>query len=209
MQAKQMSQGGLLKEKMQEQVLVVPRAAIEMFIPSKGICQVAENELKALVESNARFMPRELAEYDLNFKQIIPYLVFAYQEQLFLMQRSEKPSEARLASKFSLGVGGHLRAKDLASGSLFDWAKREFLEEVEFAGTVKPELVGFVNDESSQVGQVHTGVLWLVRASSPVIAVKEELKSGELVSLAHCQKNYALLESWSQMVVDHFSALGF
>lgn len=196
-------------DKMLEQILVIPRNAIEHLLPNQGIRHTDASALKKLIETNAIFMPRGRAEIDPMFKQIIPYLVFVYEQQLFLMQRSDKASESRLASKLSLGIGGHLQEKDLQETSLFDWAEREFIEEVEFTGSIKPQFIGIINDESNTVGQVHAGLLWLVKASTPNIKVKEELKSGELVSLQYCKEHYKHLESWSQMVIDHLITLKF
>lgn len=196
-------------DKMLEQILVIPKKAIKHLLPNQGIRQTDTSSLKKLIEANAIFMSRGKAETDPIFKQIIPYLVFVYEKQLFLMQRSNKASESRLASKLSLGIGGHLQEKDMQETNLFDWAEREFMEEVEFTGNIEPQFIGIINDESNAVGQVHAGLFWLVKASSPNIKVKEELKSGKLVSLEYCKEQYKHLESWSQMIIDHLITIKF
>jgi predicted NUDIX family phosphoesterase len=198
-----------LTEKMAEQVLVVSRQSIQDLLPTKGIALCDELVIKQFVELNATFLARQQAENDPAFKQIIPYLVFCYGQQLFLMQRSAHASEQRLASKLSLGIGGHLKAQDLAEQELFTWAKREFLEEVTFSGGYTQTFIGIINDENSAAGQVHTGLLWLLKADSPEIAIKDEHVSGQLVSLEYCQQHYAQLESWSQLVIDYLSQQPF
>ena len=70
-------------------------------------------------------------ETDPAYKQIIPYLVFTYENKYFLMQRQKKASETRLQSKYSLGIGGHIREEDMENCTLVDWAKREFEEEID------------------------------------------------------------------------------
>lgn len=198
----------LRKDKESEQILVVPRSSISDHLCQKGVTKVDPTTLKNIVENNSVFIPRGQAEVDPNFKQIIPYLIFNFADQLFLMRRSKEASEKRLADKFSLGIGGHLRQEDLTGDDIFLWAQREFTEEVEFKSSVNPKLIGLINDDTNSVGQVHTGIVWMVQANSPEISVKEELASGNLVTLSECQSVYEQLESWSQIVVDHLEKYG-
>jgi predicted NUDIX family phosphoesterase len=58
--------------------------------------------------NNYTFLSRKDMETDLNYKQIIPYLVFSCDGKYFLMQRKSDCSEKRLANKMSLGIGGHI-----------------------------------------------------------------------------------------------------
>ena len=81
------------------------------------------------------------------------------------------------------------------------WAMREFHEEVDYAGTFSPHFLGILNDDSSDVGRVHIGLVMLFVGDSPTITVKSELKSGKLLSLKQCSEYYDDLESWSQLAV--------
>jgi predicted NUDIX family phosphoesterase len=146
------------------------------------------------------FQPRSLMEQDPSFKQIIPYMIFTHNNKYFLMQRQDNASEARLKSKMTLGIGGHLRAEDIEGANFGAWARREFHEEIEFDGSYTISFLGLLNDDSNAVGQVHVGLLMLLTGSSDNIAIKSELKSGSMVNLDECLMHYESLESWSQIV---------
>ena len=142
-------------------------------------------------------------ETDLAYKQIIPYLIFNYQDKLFVMQRQAKASEQRLKSKLTLGIGGHIREEDLTSPDIIDWATREFEEEVDYKGTYKVEPLGLLNDDSNPVGEVHLGIIFLLRADSDNIKVKSEFKSGKLITLDDGEFDYPLMENWAQICFDY------
>ena len=141
-------------------------------------------------------------ETDPSYKQIIPYEVFTFNDRYFLMQRQAKASEQRLKNKFSLGIGGHIRQEDMTTASIFDWANREFHEEVNYNDMIEIQTIGVLNDDSNPVGQVHLGLVLLITGSSPNIAIKSELKSGQLLSLQELEPFYDRMETWSQMVCD-------
>lgn len=190
-----------IKQLHDEMILVVKR---EMLFPHgawHGIKHVDMPEYLTLIQHHKEFHPRSIMETDTRYKQIIPYMVFEYNNNYFLMQRKAKASETRLHSKFTLGIGGHVREEDVMGHSLFDWARREFYEEIDYAGTLAIEPLGILNDDSNAVGQVHIGLVLLLKGDSPHIHVKEELESGQLVSLQSCQEHKDRLESWSQLVL--------
>ncbi len=185
-----------------EQVLVVPRA--DLFVKGvwHGLKKLSEGDMARLILEKKEFMPRSSAEQDPSFKQIIPYLVFRYQDRYFLMQRRLDASEKRLQGCYSLGIGGHIRSDDMTTDSISDWARREFYEEVDYAGKVSISLLGVLNDDSNEVGKVHVGFIYLLEGDSSDIKVKEELRSGELVDISVCRQLYPEMETWSQIVVD-------
>ena len=118
------------------------------------------------------------------------------------MQRTAQATEKRLQNKYSLGIGGHIRQEDLTSDNIYDWARREFHEEVEYKDELSIKPLGILNDDSNPVGQVHIGFVLLLEGSTPNIKVKSELKSGELVTLQDCQAYFTHMESWSQIVCE-------
>lgn len=139
-------------------------------------------------------------EVDPTYKQIIPYLIFCHEDKYFVMQRQAKATETRLQSKFSLGIGGHIRQEDITGDDIIGWARREFEEEVDYNGSFTVEPLGILNDDSNAVGQVHVGFVYLLKGNSAHIKVKEELKSGELFTLEECMSFYDRMETWSQIV---------
>lgn len=187
-----------------EHILVVRRAHLFASEPHAwhGLKKVNFDDYLHIINHRKEFHPRSLMEVDPVYKQIIPYLIFEHDNRYFLMQRKSDASESRLRNKLTLGIGGHIRQEDMAQDSLFAWALREFHEEVNYAGNVKVEPLGIINDDSNDVGKVHIGFALLLRGDSSDISVKSELKSGTLVSLDDCRMQKESMESWSQFVID-------
>lgn len=186
-----------------EHILVVKRS--DLFATENAWHGLKKVENAAWIETiltKKEFLPRSLMETDPTYKQIIPYLVFTHENRLFMMQRQAKASETRLKSKFSLGIGGHIREEDIDGADIIAWARREFHEEVAYKDTFTVEPLGILNDDSNDVGKVHVGFVYLLKGTSPDISVYEELKSGTLMTIEECAELYDRMESWSQIVFD-------
>lgn len=186
-----------------EHILVVKRSELFPLVAWQGLHEVKNDTFNKIVREKKEFLPRSLMEQDPTYKQIIPYMIFNYEDKYFLMQRQAKATETRLQNKYSLGIGGHIRQEDIQSDEIAQWARREFDEEVSYTGTYSIDLIGILNDDSNAVGQVHIGFIYLLKGDSEDIQVKEELKSGTLLTLDECIKMYDSMESWSQIVVDY------
>lgn len=186
-----------------EHILVVKRTDLFPIVAWQGLQEVKNNYLVDIVKEKKEFLPRSLMEQDPTYKQIIPYLIFTHNDTYFLMQRQAQATETRLQSKYSLGIGGHIRQEDIEGADIADWARREFEEEVSYKGSYTIELMGILNDDSNPVGQVHIGFIYLLKGDSPEISVKEELKSGTLLTLDECAKFYDSMEPWTQIIFDH------
>lgn len=184
-----------------EIILVVKR---EKVVPESwhGLKGTNFSEFAKIVEQEAEFLPRSFMENDPKYKQIIPYLIFNFQDKLFVMQRQAKASEQRLKSKLTLGIGGHIRQEDLTTNNIIDWATREFEEEVDYKGSYEVQPLGLLNDDSNPVGEVHLGVVFLLKATSDNIQVKSEFKSGKLITIDEGEFEYPLMESWAQICFD-------
>lgn len=187
--------------KFDEQILVVKRDVLFEDESWSGLKPVDMQEYLHLIKMHQEFHPRGLMEQDPTYKQIIPYLVFKHADKYFLMERHAKASEQRLASKLSLGIGGHIRKEDL-TGGIFDWARREFHEEINYSGDFKITPLGILNDDSNQVGRVHVGFVFLLEGEHDQISIKSELQSGSLMTKQECMNMQSRMESWSQMVLD-------
>ncbi|MCK4265111.1 hypothetical protein KAW80_02010 [Candidatus Babeliales bacterium] len=193
------------QKKTDEEILVVPREKILSKNDFNGIKPIDLENYAKIINSSGLFMWRSQAEIDSNFKQIIPYLVFNYEDKYFLMQRKSTSSEVRLKNKYSFGIGGHIRKEDILKKSIIDWSWREFYEEVEYSGNLKIEPIGLLNDETNFVGEVHIGFVFLLKGDSDKIKIRSELKSGDLLRLEECKKLYPVMESWSQYVFNYLS----
>jgi predicted NUDIX family phosphoesterase len=189
--------------KQDEHILVVKRSELFAQQPVwSGLKQVPFDTYLEIVQKKKEFLPRSEMEINPEYKQIIPYMIFHHAGRYFLMQRSAKATESRLQSKYSLGIGGHVREEDLVDGSLFSWAQREFHEEVEYTDAFTIEPLGILNDDSNPVGQVHIGFVLLVNGTTDAIKVKSELQSGQLVSLKEGKEYFNRMEGWSQIVFE-------
>ena len=190
-------------KKEDEKILVVAREKLFENKIINGIEKIDFEYYQNLIEKNKEFLWRSKVETDTNYKQIIPYLVFSYQDKLFLMQRKSDASEVRLKDKRSLGIGGHIRQEDIESKTIFDWAAREFAEEIDYSGNFEIEPIGLLNDDSNSVGQVHVGFVFLLKGDTDNIKIRSELKEGKLLNFQECEHFYSKMENWSQMVFDY------
>ena len=119
-------------------------------------------------------------EVDPSFKQVIPYLVLRDGPRWFLMQRTRAGADSRLHDRWSIGVGGHLNPGD---GDLYGGLAREWREEL-IAG-FEPDLrfVGLLNDDTTEVGRVHLGVVFVADAAGRPVVVRETDKlTGEFAA---------------------------
>jgi len=196
--------------KKDEKVLAVKR---EVLFPDKtvnGLCFLEEDELQNLLEiikKDASFLPRGEIEEDETFKQIIPYLVFCFEDKIFLMRRHKNHSDARIADCYTIGIGGHIREEEFSGNDIFSWARREFEEEVSYRGDFEILPLGLLNDESNSIGRVHTGLVLKIVGLSPLIKVKDEHKSGRLLDFVSCQTYYDQMENWSKIVFESLKKL--
>lgn len=192
----------LSPEKANETILVIRRDILFKEVPAwYGLKQVDMIYYSNLIVSHKETMLRGLAENDIHYKQIIPYIVFKYEDMYFLMQRGTKATEARLANKYSLGIGGHLRPGDIVTSDLTQWGQREFQEEVVYDGKISYEVLGIINDDSYDAGKVHIGIVLCAYGDSENIAIRSELTMGTLVNLETCIAHFSKLETWSQHII--------
>ena len=88
------------------------------------------------------------------------------------------------------------------------WARREFDEEIYYDGKYTTGFVGFLNDDTNDVGLVHLGLVIRIRGNSDKITIRDEHKLGKLVNLDQMRKYYKNMESWSQIVYDFLTSSG-
>lgn len=186
-----------------EEILVIP---VKLLFSQVNMWQgINTQDFDSIIQSIQNYvvsMPRAHAETNFAYKQIIPYILFMFDNKLFVMQRKNNASEQRLASKFSLGIGVHIRQDDIEHNDIFAWALREFHEEVDYQGNLSYKKIGILNDDSSDVGKVHLGIIWLVIGNSDKIAIKNEHKSGVLLTFEECMNLYENMENWSRICFD-------
>ena len=63
--------------------------------------------------------------------------------------------------------------------------------------------VGFINDDTNEVGKVHLGVLYRIVLNNKSIEINEKDKmTGEWVKISELKDYYPQMESWSKIYVD-------
>ena len=189
-----------------EQVLVVPRHSVMADPGWHGVTTDGLATFEALVAREGRYEPRAEAETDRTLKQVIPYLVLRDGGRYFLMRRTKAGADARLHDRFSIGVGGHLNPGD---GGLLDGLRREWHEELEADFTPDFRLVGLLNDDTTDVGAVHLGAVYVADAAGRPVAIRETEKlSGAFAEPAEVAAVVERMETWSALVFDALEGAG-
>jgi predicted NUDIX family phosphoesterase len=189
-----------------EQVLVVPRALVPDRAGWYGLRAGGVDELLTVVADHGRFQPREAMERDPEHKQIIPYLVLRDRERYFLMRRTRAGGDARLFDRWSIGVGGHLNPGD---ADILGGLRREWREELD--ADFEPEFVpvALLNDDTTEVGAVHLGVVFVADAAGRPVGVRETDKlTGSFAAPAEVAAVADHLETWSRLVFESLEAAG-
>src|SRR3989344_2317955 len=83
-----------------------------------------------------------------------------------------------------------------------------FEEEVEFIGKRNPKVIGYINDDSNDVGKVHFGILYFIETDASIIIPKaKEMKNGKLLPFDYIDKFEELnlkelvVEDWSKIAI--------
>lgn len=191
--------------KKDENILVIKISKFKNELRIKNLWQgIKRDDLDRVLEvikKEQELNLRSLMELDYNYKQIIPYVVFKFNDSYFVMQRKETASETRLQSKLTLGIGGHINESDIAGQNIENWAVREFHEEINYTGKLDMKLYGIINDDSNDVGKVHMGLVFFLEGESDKITIKSELKSGQLVKKEDLLGILDYMESWSKTII--------
>jgi predicted NUDIX family phosphoesterase len=88
-------------------------------------------------------------------------------------------------------------------GDLEGGLRREWSEELDAGFLPRFELLGLLNDDESDVGSVHLGVVFVADAAGRQVRVRETDKlSGGFVEPAQVEAVRDRLETWSALVFD-------
>lgn len=188
-----------------ELVLVVPRASLMADPGWRGVTADGLEEFEALVARDGQFRPRAEVEVDRSWKQVIPYLVLRDGPRYFLMRRSQAGGDERLHDRWSIGVGGHLNPGD---GDLAGGLRREWREEVRADFEPAFTLIGLLNDDTTDVGGVHVGAVYVAEALGRPVAIRETDKlAGEFADPTDVAAVVDRMESWSALVFEHLEGV--
>jgi len=195
-----------------EHVLVVPTTLFHEIGHFQGFCGDVEKYLEVLLDPRQlRFEPREEVEEDPGLKQLIPYCVFCCGDRVFHYRRGSEQGEGRLHSKRSIGIGGHISSVDRQTGSspYLEGMQREIDEEVSVESACRQRCVGLINDDLTEVGRVHLGIVHVYELEEPKVEPREtSIMETGFATPAELQGDRESFETWSQICLDHLFSDG-
>lgn len=220
------------KQNQIESVYIVPRKKLFNGRPiPQGFHTRGLKQLIQKINQCGKFIKRPRAEYDPSLKQIIPYAFVSFGSphktiaqhsrnnrdvsaapQFLLLRRKGTQTEKRLHNKYSLGVGGHINPIEKVSVRKHNRGKtiiesgleRELFEELSITCNYAYKPVGYLNDDTNSVGQVHFGLVYQITVTTKkgVAVAEKDLMSGRFLTIKQIRKYYPLMETWSQIIFD-------
>jgi predicted NUDIX family phosphoesterase len=199
---------------LQENVLVIRRSLFDQLGSFQGLNFEPQKYLDAfLSRGNNFYLSRVEAEINPAYKQIIPYALIAFQNSVAYYVRGKKAGEQRLVAKGSIGIGGHMNETDESLFAFDEQAyragvEREVNEEIEIDTAFKDRIVALLNDDTTEVGRVHLGIVHVFKLTEPKVQKRESMITG----LTFLPKEDLLvrretMESWSQICLDSLERL--
>ena len=193
-------------------MLCFPRKLLEELGVFQGLSLEIEKYLPVVTSSSdILYLSRSDAEQDKRYKQLIPYVLVVCDDKILQYRRGRGGQETRLHGLYSVGVGGHISEEDhgLFSNRLgyHEAMRRELMEEVAI-GDVKDAPVAVINDDSTEVGWVHFGVVHVVRvADESIVGRRSGIVNPEFILIADAVKNAPAYESWSRFCLENLESL--
>jgi predicted NUDIX family phosphoesterase len=195
----------------EERVLCFPRQLLEEIGVFQGLSMEVDKYLPVVTSSKQlTYINRSAAELDTRYKQLIPYVLVICNGKILRYRRGKGGGETRLHGLYSVGIGGHISDED---SSLFsnvgyhDGMRREIMEEVAVE-EVNESTVAVINDDSTEVGQVHFGVVHVMHvAKEDVVGHRSGIVAPEFVPIADAVKNLSGYETWSRLCLEHLELL--
>jgi predicted NUDIX family phosphoesterase len=197
-----------------ENVLVVRRSLFDQLGSFQGLNFEPEKYLRELLRrGNNFFLPRAQAEHDPTHKQLIPYVLLAFENKVLHYVRGKKAGEQRLIAKGSIGIGGHMNDRDESLFALDEAAyragvEREVNEEIKIDSPLEDRIVALLNDDATDVGRVHLGIVHVFKLAEPKVEKREAMITNvAFVTKDELRERRDCLESWSQICADSIDRL--
>src|SRR6266436_1719160 len=198
----------------EENILVIKRSLFDQLGSFQGPNFEPQKYLNALLSrGNNFFLSRTKAETDPTHKQIVPYALIAFENKVLYYVRGKKAGEQRLVAKGSIGIGGHMNETDESLFALDEAAyragvEREVGEEIAINTKFEDRIVALLNDDSTEVGRVHLGVVHVFKLAEPNVEKREAM----ITNVAFLNQNELItrrdsLETWSQICLDSLERL--
>ena len=198
----------------QENILVIRRSLFDELGAFQGLSLEPEKYLKAILSrGNNFFIARPQAESDPAYKQIIPYALIVFQNTVLHYVRGKKAGEQRLIAKGSIGIGGHMNETDESLFAMDEAAyragvEREVNEEIKIDAPFEDQIVALLNDDTTEVGKVHLGIVHIFNLKEPKVQKREAMITGlTFLTKDELTRRRESLESWSQICLDSLERL--
>ena len=197
--------------KWDEQILVVNRK--ELFNNEEnhfyGFIEKNDEKTKKIIDKFESYEVKRRGdmEEDPSYKQLIGYVLLkdANTNEVLVYKRLVGGGEARLHGKASVGIGGHMN--EVEGKTIFEMLKinaaRELNEEVgvsEEEALNNLHFIGLINDDKTEVGRVHVGVVYECKVDKSKVEVKEDdtlVIKWMTADEAKAEENY---ETWSEFL---------
>ncbi len=146
-------------------------------------------------------------EEDPTYKQLVSYCILENEnDEILVYERLAGGGESRLHGQSSIGVGGHMndvKGAESINEVLRINAQRELEEEVGLSDSKSQNLayIGFINDDTNEVGEVHLGVVFKIKVNSNEVEAKEtDTLKIKWVNQSKID-NYDDFETWSTLIL--------
>jgi predicted NUDIX family phosphoesterase len=196
----------------EERVLCFERRVLEELGIFQGLSLEIDKYLPVLTSpKRILYLNRSEAEQDKRYKQLIPYVLVICNNRILRYRRGRGGQETRLHGLYSVGIGGHISEEDhglFSTGfGYHEGMRRELMEEVAI-DEVKESAVAVINDDSTEVGQVHFGVVHILSAANEsIVGRRSGILGPEFISLAEAVENLSAYESWSRLCLEKLDLL--
>ena len=196
----------------EERVLCFERRLLEEVGVFQGLSLEVEKYLPVVTSSTRLvYLNRSEAEHDKRYKQLIPYVLVICGDRILRYRRGRGGQETRLHGLYSVGIGGHISEEDhglFSQGPGYhDGMRRELMEEVAI-DEVKEVAVAVINDDSTEVGCVHFGVVHVMPVANDTIARRRSgIASPEFIPISEAVRDPSGYESWSRFCLEQLDLL--
>ncbi len=196
----------------EERVLCFPRKLLEEVGVFQGLSLEVEKYLPVVTSSSQLvYLNRTEAEQDKRYKQLIPYVLLICNGKILRYRRGRGGQETRLHGMYSVGIGGHIADEDHGLFSkdrgYWDGMWREITEEVTVK-KVNESAVAVINDDSTEVGYVHFGVVHIMHVADETVAGRRSgILGPEFIPIVEAVTDLSEYESWSRLCLEHLELL--
>jgi predicted NUDIX family phosphoesterase len=206
-----------------EDVLVFPAKLLDQLGRFHGIRRDPRPYAETLLApNNSMFMRRIEAETDLNYKQVISYVIVRNGDSVLRFVRGSYTSvQTYLKGRYCIGFGGHVQSRDrtpLFPGPDSGYQNsiyRELSEELNLPRDIvtddRLQMIGALNDDSSDLGKVHFAFIHLLDLtgvgclpSARELKKEKSINQLNFIPIRDLGSEFERYEYWSKLCIKTF-----